>query len=888
MKFLACFFIFWTFEYAQSLNPRSVNVALETVLEFDGKHSYRDVKAIDKLQSYLTKIKSILGDNDPSRRHFKEGFKFRDFLKIFLQTLSTYDDNDLLDVVAIANSEIRKYHYKGCKFYELVENQVLRRDMAEKLINLNDLTAKELRTEITKAVNAIDKDDMTERKKKMLDYLDSVYVGDEVKGKMQQFLTELNQFKQRSKRATLNLVKVIKYGLRSVVFDHYSNLNTNARRELKNRLELIWLDLKKVGDVWNISHMEDQPVENTISMDMWKTVTTIMPSATDEDVDTEYSKRYRIKNKKAKVKKRKSKIVRSIKKLSSLLQVPDNIPTSQYAQVTEPKKRKKITTTTPKPMAEKDTSSSEAISLEVTLSAAIISLTTTPSTEVSPSAEVTVSAEVTPSAEVVTRSAEVITRSAEVVTPSDEVTPSAEVTPSVEVKPTEATTTAEVTHTAEDASTEGTTTAEATTTTKRMTTKKLKKHDALRKGKKKMRMTTSSTTVVAKNSLEDVEAEASKLAKGKHSVEVHKKRSTKKHKRRHKHKKSKKKRRTHRHRKDTVKPHLKTRTKKHKLEPVHSESDEIDTTETTTTISKATSKTSSKATSKSIRKNNIDDKFKDTNDTMKAIGGDKKTTPNMVHKIDKIEKVLDEIKHMVINATKNKDKNVTEIITEIGVTESPDKKKDVDREKTEVHGRKNLIEDREHDLEGTDHPDQKTKRTRRIIMIEEQKARSTQMSTPTTDVDRTSKDTDTNSTQDVDDIIITRSYTDTFVKKTKDISVSTSNQKKSTINETTTKLTPTANFKSNNTEDKIMSTHREQIENMINETRRDNIDNIIGRHDEENKDMNERIEKKIDGHMSRLFSITAKLNSSKPFDFNIEDPFEINMKEDLNDDDPVF
>ncbi|XP_060808272.1 eukaryotic translation initiation factor 2-alpha kinase 2 [Amyelois transitella] len=725
------------------------------------------MKAIDKLQDYLNTIKSILGENDNSRRHLKGGFKFRDFLKMTLQTISSYEDNDLLDVVAIVNNEIRKYHYKGCKFYELVQNHNLRKDMAKKLLTLNELTAKDLRFAIKKAISAVDKNVMREKRQKILDYLDSVYVGNEIIGKMRQVLSELEQFKKRSKRASLDLVKIVKYGLRSVIFDHYSNLNDNARKELKSKLENIWHD-HKIGDhnIWNpttTTVKSNVASKKKINKDIYKVI------LTSSDNEIKRSKKSFSRNNP--VKKRKG---RNLKRNEIPLHL-ESFYMSDVKKYVNPKRH-------------------------------------------------------------------------------------------------ESTTAVKNRH------------------HKKYSKKKIRQnaHRMRPKGKRRKPKTTTPMSDGRKDDL-------STFSTVKDSIEVHRKRHSKKGKR---------------------KKRIRSRKDMYESDSYEKSGLEIDETQHESFRSHKTKLTSSR------RNNNINDNSDDTKEI--AIAFESSTIPNVLNKIDGIEKVLNEIKFIVRNGSSetrksfNFKKNTTEICSALNKTSEnlfSQNIKNVDgRDDLNTHlQNKKSLDSRENIIA---YKEKNHLKTKKAIKVPKKAKISTITSSSISTTKITSEITATANIQNpsYDGKIKRKSLSDedetrilneriTGIIRDTTKAINTTHQEKSTTNlDIQVKTKPNASVTSELNVKDLMAAHinsdisgnmkskqrivRENkdeifkdinnIKDMLNETRRAGLDSVIDINAEENKKMNEDIDKRIDGHMKRLFSLTGKEgdghnSSTKPFDYNFDD-----------------
>ncbi|PZC72180.1 hypothetical protein B5X24_HaOG211770 [Helicoverpa armigera] len=62
-------------------------------------------------------------------------------------------------------------------------------------------------------------------------------------------LSDIEFHSKATKKDHNDMVKVIRYGLRATIFDHYSRLHQNARTELTNKIEMFWKPLKKATEI---------------------------------------------------------------------------------------------------------------------------------------------------------------------------------------------------------------------------------------------------------------------------------------------------------------------------------------------------------------------------------------------------------------------------------------------------------------------------------------------------------------------------------------------------------------------------------------------------------------------------------------------------------------
>ncbi|XP_073944692.1 uncharacterized protein [Choristoneura fumiferana] len=239
----------------EAVKPKSVNLALETVLQFDKKDQSADVEVLNRVQNFLDNIKNVMTSSKSIRRRSNtKDLKFTDFLLEAAEVLNSYDDNDLEDFFAVLDDQSRKYHYKGCKFYELVENNDIRRYMSNKLEQAKDTSAKTMRRYLKDVVQVIATENYR-RHAGLVNLVNSLYDG--AGDKFDNVVKNLRSYKMRPKESTMSLDDIVSNGVRNLVFDHYSNLNDNARQHLKTEIGNYWLSSQYNGDNHNKDHHDN-------------------------------------------------------------------------------------------------------------------------------------------------------------------------------------------------------------------------------------------------------------------------------------------------------------------------------------------------------------------------------------------------------------------------------------------------------------------------------------------------------------------------------------------------------------------------------------------------------------------------------------------------------
>lgn len=230
-------------------------MALQSVLGLNNTGNGEAIKLLDKIEKVIGNIKSVFEGKSIVRPAYDDAKleKFTDFIQNLIKRLKKYDDKDLVYFVTIFNNEIRKFNYKGCKFHELLENFNLRTFLSNMLSDLQNQSGVAIKNSLEAVANKIKQEKFNKNEKDMIDLINSVYRQDSV-GKFQNFLAQIDSFKQSSDKT--GLMNIIKEGLRSIIFDYYSQLNNNARNALKH----------EVNDFWNyLSRNEPQNLRNKIN-----------------------------------------------------------------------------------------------------------------------------------------------------------------------------------------------------------------------------------------------------------------------------------------------------------------------------------------------------------------------------------------------------------------------------------------------------------------------------------------------------------------------------------------------------------------------------------------------------------------------------------------------
>ncbi|CAH1642635.1 unnamed protein product [Spodoptera littoralis] len=222
------------------LNGRAVHLALETVLEFNDKDKESDLKFLDKVKNLINKVKTVIDKSGSYRRDFKDGDieTLTDFIQQAVSILNSYDDATFGDFFKTLDDEVRKYHYRGCKFHDLMENFEIRSLLGSAFDLIKNKPVQVIKAYMNVLADTLKDKSYDINVKEIINYINSLY-GTESKNKLTKFLQELDNYgKGTSKKKHNTLARILREGIRSIIFDHYTELNPNARRELKAKIEM--------------------------------------------------------------------------------------------------------------------------------------------------------------------------------------------------------------------------------------------------------------------------------------------------------------------------------------------------------------------------------------------------------------------------------------------------------------------------------------------------------------------------------------------------------------------------------------------------------------------------------------------------------------------------
>lgn len=212
----------------------SVKIALGAALGLNNTNNTENIKFLDKVQKVIGKMKNVMGDN---KRRNCGGIihkTFIDFVQESINKLNRFEDSDLEMFFSVFADEVKKYHYRGCKFYELTENHNFRSLFSKLIHEIAVQPINKIRRVLKTVANKLEKKKYNEHEREILETINSLYRHDSSE-KFDKFLVNIDGLRMKT-RKNIDLVNIVRDGLRTIIFDHYTNLNRNARKALRAQM----------------------------------------------------------------------------------------------------------------------------------------------------------------------------------------------------------------------------------------------------------------------------------------------------------------------------------------------------------------------------------------------------------------------------------------------------------------------------------------------------------------------------------------------------------------------------------------------------------------------------------------------------------------------------
>ncbi|XP_063371722.1 uncharacterized protein LOC134659955 [Cydia amplana] len=202
----------------KAVDPKQLNVALETVLQFDKKDRAADLAVLDKVQNFLDQIKDAMRTS--GRRSGGNDITFTDFILKAAKILKGLEDNDLEEAYVVINDETRRYINTENELRELFDDNDMRRYVSDKLDDNKEMAADDLRRYLDEAVAFI------EHKRETGENIDLLEIGNTLyEGASATLRRALSDLKKLRRGKEYNIGSVLRGALGSLAFLHYASLS---------------------------------------------------------------------------------------------------------------------------------------------------------------------------------------------------------------------------------------------------------------------------------------------------------------------------------------------------------------------------------------------------------------------------------------------------------------------------------------------------------------------------------------------------------------------------------------------------------------------------------------------------------------------------------------
>ncbi|XP_047522993.1 uncharacterized protein LOC125061563 [Pieris napi] len=239
MRFIL-YFLFLFLGHNECAKPRSVNLALETVFEFNNE---TDVGFVETVKGFLANIKDTIDNsyqsNDYQTRRM-DSLTFTEFIENSINVLKSYNDLDLAYFIELLDTEINEHDYRNCEV-KITNEFSLRSFFADKLSDARNLPV----TEIRRSLDNILRELRTKREKRrrIYNFLNSL-VKRRTQERFRSILNYLQLYRRRQMEPTITLRTVVEKSIRSLIKDYICNLNYSSWRKIRHMFKIFYKDLR--------------------------------------------------------------------------------------------------------------------------------------------------------------------------------------------------------------------------------------------------------------------------------------------------------------------------------------------------------------------------------------------------------------------------------------------------------------------------------------------------------------------------------------------------------------------------------------------------------------------------------------------------------------------
>ncbi|CAG4974680.1 unnamed protein product [Colias eurytheme] len=215
------------FDPLECSKPRSVNLALETVLEFDKD---ADLALLDTVQGFLTKVKSTIEEtrlNADTRR--TNSVSFTDILEQLIFILQSYNDIDFTTLLESIFEEINNIDLSNCDNDDEETNFLS--FLHDRLADFKKTPVNDVRRNLDDVLRKM-RDDEYKKESALFSFLDT-FLKKRSQDKFQNILNHLQLFRRHHNGANVNLRSIVRKSINLVITDYYCQLDRGQKREIK-------------------------------------------------------------------------------------------------------------------------------------------------------------------------------------------------------------------------------------------------------------------------------------------------------------------------------------------------------------------------------------------------------------------------------------------------------------------------------------------------------------------------------------------------------------------------------------------------------------------------------------------------------------------------------
>ncbi|XP_063392202.1 uncharacterized protein LOC134677670 [Cydia fagiglandana] len=217
----------------KAVEPKQLNLALETVLQFDEKDRAADLAVLDKVQDFLDKIKNAMQTS--GRRSSGNDISFTDFILKAAKILKSLKDDELEEAYVIINDESRRYINTDTELRELFDDNDMRRYVSQKLHDNKEMAAHDLRRHIDAVITLIGLNREAGENTDLFQIGNTLYEG--ASATLRKALSDLKNMRRGKEYNTGNSLRRV---LASLALKHYDSLGDAVKTQLKKLIKNYW------------------------------------------------------------------------------------------------------------------------------------------------------------------------------------------------------------------------------------------------------------------------------------------------------------------------------------------------------------------------------------------------------------------------------------------------------------------------------------------------------------------------------------------------------------------------------------------------------------------------------------------------------------------------